>query len=391
MVNVAYSPQTLAAAGGTAPYTWSILTGSVPSGLTLSPGGVISGTPTSAGSSTASIQVADAGGQTASKSFSITIGAALSIITSSPLAAGIIGAPYEQTLAAAGGSSPYTWSLISGSLPDGLTLSAAGGVITGLPSRAAVFNFNVQATDALGSRLSKAFTITVSAAPALPTLSLSGLPATVNATQQLPMGMSMLPAPSSAMTGTLTMTFVPSTAVGGDDAAVRFSTGSRTTTFTISANTANAVFPANLLLLTGTVAGNIVITANIQNGASGVRVGTITVQPIVPQLTAITATRSAGAIRIQMTGYSPERRVIVAEFSFAVTTPWGVTTRVDLLRDVEAEFDAWYRSAASAPFGSSFLLDQTFVVQGDPTMVQSVTIRLTNSQGGSAFASTLIN
>ena len=66
---------TLAAGGGTPPYTWSITTGSLPTGLTLAPAGSISGTPTAAGTSTFTVQVSDAASpaKTASTSLSITI------------------------------------------------------------------------------------------------------------------------------------------------------------------------------------------------------------------------------------------------------------------------------------------------------------------------------
>jgi hypothetical protein len=76
-VNVAYS-QTLAATGGVAPYMWSKTSGSLPAGLALSSGGVISGTPTTAATSTFTVQVADSESpaQTMSVTLSITINSA---------------------------------------------------------------------------------------------------------------------------------------------------------------------------------------------------------------------------------------------------------------------------------------------------------------------------
>jgi hypothetical protein len=71
--NVAYSA-TLAATGGTVPYTWSITSGSLPTGLTLTPStGAISGTPSGTGTSSFTVQVADANSLTATKSLSLTI------------------------------------------------------------------------------------------------------------------------------------------------------------------------------------------------------------------------------------------------------------------------------------------------------------------------------
>ena len=55
---VAYST-TLAATGGTAPYSWSVKTGTLPAGLSLSTAGVIAGTPTTAGAANVTVQVSD--------------------------------------------------------------------------------------------------------------------------------------------------------------------------------------------------------------------------------------------------------------------------------------------------------------------------------------------
>jgi mono/diheme cytochrome c family protein len=97
-----------------------------------------------------------------------TAGAALSITTSSPLAAATFGTAYSQALAAAGGTTPYLWALASGSaaLPAGLTLSAAG-VITGTPTAPAVpnattSNFTVGVNDAASGSTTRPLAITAS-------------------------------------------------------------------------------------------------------------------------------------------------------------------------------------------------------------------------------------
>src|SRR5207302_1144598 len=72
-VNVAYTPQTLTASGGTFPYTWSVSSGTLPQGLSLSQSGTISGTPTTAATSTFSVQVQDSAARTATQSFNLTI------------------------------------------------------------------------------------------------------------------------------------------------------------------------------------------------------------------------------------------------------------------------------------------------------------------------------
>jgi hypothetical protein len=141
----------LSVAGGTPGYTWTMASGSLPAGLTLSSGGVISGTPTVSGTFNFSVKVTDSGSpaQTQTVSLALTIsapGAAPLAITSSNLANGTSGASYSATLSAAGGTPGYTWTMASGSLPAGVTLSS-GGVISGTPTVNGTFNFSVEVTD----------------------------------------------------------------------------------------------------------------------------------------------------------------------------------------------------------------------------------------------------
>src|SRR5262249_34254255 len=134
-VGASYS-QTLAATGGTTPYVWTPASGTLPAGLTLSAGGMISGTPTAAGTANFTVQVTDSGSRKAMKEFSITVNPPPPVITTAaPLPAGTVGTAYSQPLGATGGMTPYTWSVASGTLPPGLMLSAAG-VIAGTPTAA---------------------------------------------------------------------------------------------------------------------------------------------------------------------------------------------------------------------------------------------------------------
>ena len=68
-------------------------------------------------------------------------------ITTSSLPGGTLNVSYSATLAASGGTSPYTWSIASGSLPTGLSLAGGTGVISGTPTAAGTFNFTVRVTD----------------------------------------------------------------------------------------------------------------------------------------------------------------------------------------------------------------------------------------------------
>ena len=158
-----YYSATVAASGGTAPLVWTITAGALPAGLTLnSATGQISGGPTAAGSSTVTIQVADANGAAVSKSFTLIISAVPAITTNSPLPGGTIGVAYSQTLTATGGTPPLVWTITAGALPPGLTLNSATGQISGTPTTAGPSTIIVHATDANGASGAKSLTVTIS-------------------------------------------------------------------------------------------------------------------------------------------------------------------------------------------------------------------------------------
>jgi hypothetical protein len=158
-----YSQQ-LAATGGIAPYNWTVSAGALPGGLSLSPAGVLSGTPTSPGSSSFTVRVADAGGGSATQALTLTVVAPLGITTTT-LPAAISGTPYNEALGATGGSTPYAWSVAAGALPDGIALSA-GGVLSGTPGTAGDYSFTVQVTDGASRTATQAFSVSVAAGEA---------------------------------------------------------------------------------------------------------------------------------------------------------------------------------------------------------------------------------
>ena len=150
-VGQGYSYQ-LHTSGGQAPITFSVISGSLPSGLNLSTTGSISGTPTTAGNYSFTVRATDscaAGAQTADRAFSITINPitcpALSITTSS-LSSGTVGTAYSAQILTSGGQAPLTFSVISGSLPPGLNLNITG-FIYGTPTATGNYSFTVRTTD----------------------------------------------------------------------------------------------------------------------------------------------------------------------------------------------------------------------------------------------------
>ena len=163
---------TLVPSGGVGPYTWTLDSGTLPPGLTLSSGGVISGTPLStdlnsdgtAKKYSFTVRVTDSQTPTAAYQkggFSITINP-LPVVTSTTLPNAFIGVPYTTTLTNTGGLSPFTWSISAGSLPPGLTLSASAGTISGTATGTGMtYPFTIQVTDADSNTASADVSITV--------------------------------------------------------------------------------------------------------------------------------------------------------------------------------------------------------------------------------------
>ncbi|HVB34731.1 MAG TPA: Ig domain-containing protein, partial [Patescibacteria group bacterium] len=145
----------LQATGGTSPYMWSLASGQLPAGLSLAVNGQISGTPLASGQYNFAIQVQDASSspQTASASLSISVLSApspssspLTIITTW-LPQAYVPQPYASPIHISGGTPGFTWSISSGQMPAGLTLSTTTGEISGNPSATGTFTFTVSVSD----------------------------------------------------------------------------------------------------------------------------------------------------------------------------------------------------------------------------------------------------
>ena len=139
-VNTSYSAQLQASTAGA---TWSVSSGNLPAGLTLnSSTGAITGTPTAANTYTFTVKAA-IGSASAEKSFTVTINPVTTLtITTETLDSGVRGQSYSATLVA--NISGASWSVISGTLPEGLTLSTSGR-ISGTPTEGGTYSFTVRA------------------------------------------------------------------------------------------------------------------------------------------------------------------------------------------------------------------------------------------------------
>ena len=134
---------------------------------------------------TASVTVVTPGA-TVSNALTLTISASnvLTITTDSPLPQGTVANAYSQTLAASGGTPPYTWSFSAGSLPSGLLYrNASSGAISGTPTTVGNPTFTVRVADSASGVATKQFQLLIGSTT-IPTPTITGVSGTVEPAQQ---------------------------------------------------------------------------------------------------------------------------------------------------------------------------------------------------------------
>ena len=331
-VNSQYST-VLQANGGTSPYAWSISAGSLPAGLSLAAStGIISGTPTAAGTSnlTATVTDSESPAQTKSVSLSIVIAPATLTITSSALVAGTQNSTYTGTLQATGGTGAYTWSISSGSLPAGLSLAASTGIVSGKPTGSGNFSFGVTVKDSGSPAQSASGTVTISVAAAGAALSIT--------TTTLPGGV-----PNQTYSTTLS-------ADGG--------TSPYTWSLTTGTLPAGLSLAASTGVISGkpTASGTSSLTFSVSDSSSPVQTKTVSLSLVVaPVALTITTTSLPGG-----TSGSSYSNLLAASGG---TTPY-----------------TWSISAGSLPAGLA-LGSSTGLISGTPTATgtSSFTVKVTDS------------
>jgi hypothetical protein len=146
--------------GGQGPYTYQFLSGSLPPGMAFTSAGLLSGTPTSGGTWTFTVQVTDANMLTASRTYALTVLLSTPAVNPGSLGSATYAGSYNATVTASGGSAPYTYAVSNGTLPSGLVLTADGH-IAGTPMQFGVFSFTIRATDIYGGQGGTSYTLVV--------------------------------------------------------------------------------------------------------------------------------------------------------------------------------------------------------------------------------------
>lgn len=409
-INVNYQSQQMTAANGTLPYTWAA--SGLPTGLTISAAGLISGRPTTAGSFQPDVTVTDAAGASATISYNVTINGPPSIGAVPPN--GEVSRPYNYTLQPSGGTPPYRWAITAGALPAGLSLNTTNGVISGTPTTVGSPSVTIRITDHAGATATRTFNLTIAAAPAitgpatLPAWTINrdypgtaiaannGVTPYVWSASGLPSGMSMN-ASTGVITGTPSTTCTCSVVVTLTDAAG----GTASKSYTLTINPAPSITTASLpngeqsVAYSTTVAAGNGTTPYTWAGSglpSGLTInagtGTISGTPTVSGTFSVTITATdaagAGASRIFSltldTGPSQDAGTLP---NSTVNRPYPSTT---LSATGGSAPYTW--SATNLPTGLT-IGATTGTVAGTPTSVgtRSVTVTVTDGHGGTSTQS----
>ena len=160
-----------ACCGQGTPIRWSLVSGRVPDGLRfagndlqLSRTTAVTGVPTRVQTSTFTVRARDQAGNTATKTFTLTVDPASPLVITNgtdQLRDGQVGVSYEASLFPGGGVPPYSWSFVSGTLPPGLSVQASPGRVLGTPTTAGTFTFTVRVSDSGGQSATGQFTIRI--------------------------------------------------------------------------------------------------------------------------------------------------------------------------------------------------------------------------------------
>lgn len=186
-LHVPYEAVLSATGGSEANYVWSIVRGSLPSGLRIAPVGTpdteLSGTASEIGNYGVTIEVRDDAGNTARRAFELRV-----VSATEPLSIQTIRvpdaqatAPYEAEISATGGTGfGYAWTIVDGALPEGVTLSKDGtpaAKLSGAPEARGTYTFEIRVEDSAGNQSQREYQMIVGDAPPPLQITTTALPA----------------------------------------------------------------------------------------------------------------------------------------------------------------------------------------------------------------------
>lgn len=237
------------AVSGTSPFTFSLAAGSLPAGLSLNATtGVISGTPTSSGSYSFTIQANNAtGSDTQAYTGTVSASAVAPTITTTVLDSLTQSTAFSQTLAATG-TSPLTWTISAGSLPAGLSLGSSTGVISGTPTGSGAYSFTVQATNTAGND-TQAYSGTIASSGVAPTITTTSLSAM---TQGVAFSQTLNKTGSTPMTWGVSAGTIPAGLSVNSSTGVISGTPSGSGSYSFTVQATNS-FGSDTQLFTGTI------------------------------------------------------------------------------------------------------------------------------------------
>lgn len=320
--------------------------------------------------------------------FRLTVPSNVQISTANQLPSGQSGQPYSAAFLASDGVPPYIWSSV-GTLPPGTAFNPETGTLSGAPAGFGSYTFAILVTDATGSTAIKTFTVEFTLPP-VPPAAITQLGATAGPAQQPAFGIRLNQAYPVTLNGLVRLTFTPDRF--GDDPAVLFSNGSRTMPFTIPAGQQTADFgsiPA--AFQTGTVAGNIALTASLLVDGRDVTPDPmprhiVRIGPLAPVISKLEIIRTSSGFELVVTGYSTPRQMSQAVIKLTPASGQSLATG-EFTLPLENAFTSYYGGTASAPYGSQFRLVIPFFVPQGVSGLGSVSVTLTSPVGSSNTAS----
>jgi Abnormal spindle-like microcephaly-assoc'd, ASPM-SPD-2-Hydin len=221
---------------------------------------------------------------------------------------------------------------------------------------------------------------------------INGVAETIPANSQPEVGVTLSAPASSALSGTLTMTYTPA---GGaqPDPTVQFETGGLSVAFTVPVGESAAVFPGDGTTVgfqSGTIAANFVFSATLEAGETDVTPTPAPTQsgnvaggaPVISSVAVESVTASGFTVVVE--GFSPTREITQATFNFTGRNGIQVQPASVTPGGVGDAFRNWYQSDASAAFGSMFTLTIPFTISGETNAIASVSATISNAQGASS-------